>query len=68
MANRDLMTRTNQGRTPTRWRDNDFSPSTFQRAMDRLFDDFFRVPEPSKRSEEPRRTGRASTSSRPTAR
>jgi HSP20 family protein len=44
MANRDLMTRTNQGRTPTRWRDNDFSPSTFQRAMDRLFDDFFRVP------------------------
>jgi HSP20 family protein len=41
MANRNLTTYTNQGRTPPRWRETDFSPSSFQRAMDRLFDDFF---------------------------
>jgi HSP20 family protein len=44
MPNRDLMTRSNQGRTPSQWRESDFSPSSFQRAMDRLFDDFFRAP------------------------
>jgi len=44
MANRNLTTPSNQGRTPTQWRENDFSPSSFQRAMDRLFDDFFRAP------------------------
>ena len=44
MANRNLTTHTNQGRAPAQWRGNDFSPSSFQRAMDRLFDDFFGSP------------------------
>lgn len=45
MANRDLMTRSNQGRAPAQWRERDFSPlSSFRREMDRLFDDFFQAP------------------------
>ena len=44
MANRNLTTQSHQGRAPAQWRESDFSPSSFQRAMDRLFDDFFRAP------------------------